>query len=45
MGVTNMRERAALLGGEFEVESTPGAGMIIYVRVPAGGLEAGGAGA
>ena len=43
MGVTNMRERAALLGGEFEVESAPGAGVTIYVRVPAGGPEAGGA--
>jgi PAS domain S-box-containing protein len=36
MGVTNMRERAALMGGELEIESLPGAGMTIYVRVPAG---------
>ncbi|MBV9926956.1 MAG: PAS domain-containing protein [Acidobacteria bacterium] len=37
MGVTNMRERASLVGGEVEIESTPGAGTTIYVRVPAGG--------
>jgi signal transduction histidine kinase len=39
MGVTNMRERAALVGGELEMENSPGAGMTIYVRVPLGGPE------
>jgi signal transduction histidine kinase len=34
MGVTNMRERAALVGGTLEVESSPGAGTTIFVRVP-----------
>lgn len=34
MGVTNMRERAALLGGSLEVESAPGAGTTLFVRVP-----------
>jgi PAS domain S-box-containing protein len=34
MGVVNMRERAALVGGELEVESTPGAGVTIFVRLP-----------
>ncbi|HEX8556765.1 MAG TPA: PAS domain S-box protein [Pyrinomonadaceae bacterium] len=34
MGLTNMRERAALVGGELEIESAPGAGTTIFVRVP-----------
>jgi signal transduction histidine kinase len=34
MGIAAMRERAALIGGELEVESAPGAGTILYVRVP-----------
>ena len=42
MGVTNMRERAALVGGTLEVESSPGAGTTIFVRVPAAGPDAGG---
>lgn len=36
MGVTNMRERAALVGGGVEIESTRGAGTTIFVRVPLG---------
>jgi PAS domain S-box-containing protein len=36
MGLLSMRERAAQLGGTLEVESEPGAGTTIYVRVPAG---------
>ncbi len=39
MGVTNMRERAALLGGDVEIESTPGAGTTVFVRVPAAGPD------
>jgi PAS domain S-box-containing protein len=42
MGVTNMRERAALVGGELEIESAPGAGATIYVRVPSGRDDGGG---
>jgi two-component system CheB/CheR fusion protein len=34
MGIVNMRERAALVGGSLEVESTPGAGVTIFVRLP-----------
>jgi PAS domain S-box-containing protein len=36
MGVINMRERAALVGGELEIESSPGAGTTVYARVPLG---------
>jgi signal transduction histidine kinase len=42
MGLTNMRERAALVGGELEVESAAGQGVTIYVRVPDAGRERGG---
>jgi signal transduction histidine kinase len=36
-----MRERAALVGGSVTIESTPGEGTTIYVRVPlAGGADA-----
>jgi signal transduction histidine kinase len=44
MGVANMGERAALVGGELEIESAPGAGATIYVRVPLGGGDVGGGG-
>jgi signal transduction histidine kinase len=33
-GLTNMRERAQAIGGEWQVTSTPGAGTRIDVRVP-----------
>jgi signal transduction histidine kinase len=29
-----MQERAALIGGEVEIESAPGKGTTIYVRLP-----------
>lgn len=35
MGLVSMRERTALIGGTVEIESSPGAGTTIYVRVPA----------
>lgn len=35
-GLTGMRERARLLGGEFVLTSEPGAGTAITVRVPLG---------
>jgi len=33
-GLTGMRERAALIGGTFTIESVPGAGTSVMVRVP-----------
>jgi signal transduction histidine kinase len=33
-GLTNMRERAQAIGGDWQVTSTPGAGTRIDVRVP-----------
>jgi PAS domain S-box-containing protein len=34
LGLVSMRERATLVGGEFHIESAPGQGTSIYVRVP-----------
>jgi PAS domain S-box-containing protein len=34
LGLVGMRERAALIGGSLEIESTKGKGTTIYVRVP-----------
>lgn len=34
-GLQTMRERAEAIGGEFTLESTPGAGSTVLVRVPA----------
>ena len=34
IGLTNVRERAAALGGTCEIESTPSQGTLIRVRVP-----------
>jgi PAS domain S-box-containing protein len=34
LGLIGMRERASLIGGEIEIESSPGAGATIFVRVP-----------
>jgi signal transduction histidine kinase len=36
MGLTLMRERVTELGGEFQVDATPGEGAAIMVRLPAG---------
>ncbi|HET7434242.1 MAG TPA: CheR family methyltransferase [Thermoanaerobaculia bacterium] len=33
-GLLGMRERLALVGGTFKIESEPGSGAAIYVRVP-----------
>ena len=33
-GLVGMRERAALVGGRLEIESSPGSGTVIMVRVP-----------
>jgi PAS domain S-box-containing protein len=35
IGLNGMRERAILIGGSLEIESAPGSGTTIYVRVPA----------
>jgi signal transduction histidine kinase len=35
LGLTGMRERAALIGGTLEIESAPGKGTALYVRIPA----------
>jgi signal transduction histidine kinase len=47
MGLIGMRERAALVGGSVEVESSHGGGATVFVRVPvrldaAGDAEPGG---
>ncbi|HEV7890047.1 MAG TPA: chemotaxis protein CheB [Pyrinomonadaceae bacterium] len=34
MGLVGMRERASLVGGSIEVESTPGEGTAVFARVP-----------
>ena len=34
MGLIGMRERAGLVGGSFQIESSPGEGSTVYVRVP-----------
>jgi signal transduction histidine kinase len=33
-GLLGMRERIALIGGTLNIESTPGEGTTLYVRVP-----------
>jgi PAS domain S-box-containing protein len=39
-GLLGMRERAALVGAELEIESTVGHGTTVFVRVPAAALNA-----
>ncbi|MHB8076745.1 HAMP domain-containing sensor histidine kinase [Desulfosporosinus fructosivorans] len=39
LGLAGMQERSALFGGTFEIESEPGRGTTLYVRLP---LERGG---
>jgi PAS domain S-box-containing protein len=34
LGLAGMRERATLLGGTLEIESTPGSGTTIFARLP-----------
>jgi signal transduction histidine kinase len=34
VGLSSMRERVALLGGEFEIRTKPGAGTSIVAEVP-----------
>jgi PAS domain S-box-containing protein len=35
LGLLGMKERAELIGGSFDIESSPGIGTTVYVRVPA----------
>jgi PAS domain S-box-containing protein len=35
LGLIGMRERAALVGGDLQIESTPGRGTTVIVRMPA----------
>ena len=39
MGLVDMRERAALLGGHCQLRSTPGSGTEITVEMPLKTLE------
>ncbi len=34
LGLLGMRERALLLGGEFEIAGKPGLGTTVHVRIP-----------
>jgi two-component system, NarL family, sensor histidine kinase NreB len=34
LGLVNMRERAALIGGALEIESSPDNGTTVFVRIP-----------
>jgi signal transduction histidine kinase len=43
LGIVGMRERAAVLGGRLEVESAPGKGTTVFVRVPLGSGRSGAA--
>jgi signal transduction histidine kinase len=36
LGLSGMRERAALLGGRLTIESAPGVGTAVFVEVPLG---------
>jgi signal transduction histidine kinase len=37
LGLLGMQERATLAGGSLEIESHPGAGTTVFVRIPLGG--------
>ncbi len=39
MGLVGMRERAGLVGGTFQIESAPGEGTTVYVKVPLASAE------
>ncbi len=34
LGLLSMQERVALVGGQFDIESTPGRGTVIRARLP-----------
>jgi signal transduction histidine kinase len=39
VGISSMRERAALLGGAFEISSEPGSGTLVKAEIPLPGSE------
>ena len=43
LGLRGMKERITLLGGDFQIESSPGHGTTVFVRIPmaAGGSPEG----
>ncbi len=41
LGLLNMRERMVVVGGTCDVESAPGRGTAIHIRVPASAIERG----
>jgi signal transduction histidine kinase len=34
LGLRGMKERITLLGGDFQIESSPGHGTTVFVRIP-----------
>ena len=38
LGLVSMRERAAFAGGSLDVDSSPGRGTTVWLRIPRGGL-------
>jgi signal transduction histidine kinase len=34
MGILGMKERTAIIGGTYEIQSAPGKGTLITVKVP-----------
>jgi signal transduction histidine kinase len=42
LGLLGMRERLEMIGGHFDVESTPGKGTIVTAQIPFGKLRGGG---
>jgi PAS domain S-box-containing protein len=43
LGLLGMRERLEMVGGQFDVESSPGQGTTIIAQIPLGNARAGGA--
>jgi signal transduction histidine kinase len=41
LGLFGMRERVKLVHGTFDIESAPGAGTAVFIRLPLGGAESG----
>lgn len=39
LGLTGMKERAALIGGTLEIESAPGQGTTVYIRIQASAIR------
>ena len=39
LGLAGMRERLLLVGGELDIESSPGLGTTLFVRIPVTPLQ------